>query len=199
MDAHMPRYSNERKAAVLNKLLPPHNRTVVSVSAEEGISAVTLYSWLKQCRQQGMPVPGNRNNGDDWSPEAKLAAVIETAPMSEAELSAYCREKGLYPEQIQCWKAGCLQGAGMQVESDKTAQKQQREAGARTVWTRSSASQLKNQVAEYPKTHATILSSQVWRVAMPATRSSNCWAGTGSASRLFWISRSRVIAALRAP
>ena len=70
---------------------------------------------------------------------------------------------------------------------------------ARTVWTRSSASQLKNQVAEYPKTHATILSSQVWRVAMPATRSSNCWAGTGSASRLFWISRSRVIAALRAP
>lgn len=82
MDAHMPRYSNERKAAVLNKLLPPHNRTVVSVSAEEGISDVTLYSWLKQCRQQGMPVPGNRNNGDDWSPEAKLAAVIETAPMS---------------------------------------------------------------------------------------------------------------------
>lgn len=128
MDAHMPRYSNERKAAVLNKLLPPHNRTVVSVSAEEGISDVTLYSWLKQCRQQGMPVPGNRNNADDWSAEAKLAAVIETAPMSEGELSAYCREKGLYPEQIQRWKASCLQGAGMQVESDKAAQKQQREA-----------------------------------------------------------------------
>ena len=46
MDAHMPRYSNERKAAVLNKLLPPHNRTVVSVSAEEGISDVTLYPAL---------------------------------------------------------------------------------------------------------------------------------------------------------
>lgn len=128
MDALMPRYSDERKAAVVNKLLPPHNRTVASVSAEEGISGVTLYSWLKQCRQQGLPVPGNRNNGDDWSPEAKLAAVIETAPMPEAELSAYCREKGLYPEQIQRWKAGCLQGAGMQVESDKAAQKQQREA-----------------------------------------------------------------------
>ena len=67
MDAHMPRYSNECKTAVLNKLLPPLNRTVVSVSAEEGISDVTLYSWLKQCRQQGMPVPGNRNSGDDWS------------------------------------------------------------------------------------------------------------------------------------
>ena len=73
----MPRYSEERKAAVLKKLLPPQNRSVLSVSVEEGISDVTLYSWLKQCRQQGMPVPGNRNTGEDWSPEAKLAVVVE--------------------------------------------------------------------------------------------------------------------------
>ena len=52
----MPRYSKERKAAVLKKLLPPQNRSVVQVAAEEGISDVTLYSWLKQCRQQGVPV-----------------------------------------------------------------------------------------------------------------------------------------------
>ena len=123
----MPRYSEERKAAVLNKLLPPQNRSVVSVAAEEGISDVTLYSWLKQCRQQGMPVPGNRT-GEDWSPEAKLAVVVETASMSEAELSAYCREKGLYPEQVQRWKEACLQGAGMQGERQKAAQKQQRDA-----------------------------------------------------------------------
>ena len=118
----MPRYSEERKAAVLNKLLPPQNRSVVSVAAEEGISDVTLYSWLKQCRQQGMPVPGNRT-GEDWSPEAKLAVVVETASMSEAELSAYCREKGLYPEQVQRWKEACLPGAGMQGERQKAAQK----------------------------------------------------------------------------
>ena len=61
----MPRYSEERKAAVLKKLLLPVNRTVVSVSAEEGISDVTLYSWLKQCRERGMPVPGNRKTGDE--------------------------------------------------------------------------------------------------------------------------------------
>jgi transposase-like protein len=104
------------------------NRTVVSVSAEEGISDVTLYSWLKQCRQKGMPVPGNRNTGEDWSPEAKLAVVIETAAMSEAELGAYCREKGLYPEQVQRWKEACLQGAGMQEDLEKATQKQQRES-----------------------------------------------------------------------
>jgi hypothetical protein len=34
----------------------------------------------------------------------------------------------LYPEQVQRWKEACLQGAGMQDECQKTAQKQQREA-----------------------------------------------------------------------
>lgn len=124
----MPRYSEERKAAVLSKLLPPTNRTVTSVSAEEGISDVTLYSWLKQCRQRGMPVPGHRTNADNWSPEAKLAVVIETATLSEAERAAYCREKGLYVEQIQRWKEACLQGASLQPGLEKAAQKQQRES-----------------------------------------------------------------------
>lgn len=82
----MPRYSKERKAAVLKKLLPPQNRSVVSVAEEEGISGVTLYSWLKQCRQQGMPVPGNRHAGEDWSPEAKLAVVIKAAPSGRSSV-----------------------------------------------------------------------------------------------------------------
>ncbi len=39
LDIHMPRYSQERKAADLKKLLPPHNRTVVSVAAERRLSS----------------------------------------------------------------------------------------------------------------------------------------------------------------
>jgi transposase-like protein len=48
----MPRYSLEHKSAVLKKLLPPENRKVSSVSALEGIPFMTLYSWLKQCREK---------------------------------------------------------------------------------------------------------------------------------------------------
>ena len=90
-------------------------------------SDVTLYSWLKQCQQQGVPVPGNRDTADDWSPESKLAVVIETASLCEAELSHYCREKGLYVEQVQRWKAACLQGASQQKDQDQATQKQQRQ------------------------------------------------------------------------
>ena len=92
----MPRYSAERKSDVLQKLLPPHHHSVASVATEEGISDATLYSWLKQCRVKGVPVAGYTQGNNEWSPDAKLAVVIETATLSEAELGAYLTITGSY-------------------------------------------------------------------------------------------------------
>ena len=47
------KYSEERREAILRKLLPPENRPVSEVAAEEGISAPTLYAWRKQARAKG--------------------------------------------------------------------------------------------------------------------------------------------------
>lgn len=106
----MNKYPPERKSAILKKLLPPHNRKVSDVAQEEGISEVTLYNWRKQTREEGKPVPGPNRTSDKWTPEAKLAVIIETSTLSEAELGQYCRSKGLYPEQVAQWKADCLSG-----------------------------------------------------------------------------------------
>jgi hypothetical protein len=35
--------------------------------------------------------------------------VIETAAMNAADLAAYCRQRGLYSEQIGAWRAACEQ------------------------------------------------------------------------------------------
>ena len=40
-----------------------------------------------------------------WSAEVRFSAIVETVTMSELELGAYCREKGLYLEQIKGWKS----------------------------------------------------------------------------------------------
>ena len=50
MDKNMPRYAPERKATVLDRLLPPHNRPIPEIAQAEGISEATLYNWLKQAR-----------------------------------------------------------------------------------------------------------------------------------------------------
>ncbi len=106
----MNSYSAERKESVLKKFLPPVSMTVAEVSKEEGISVQTLYYWRKQLKQSGKPVPGQSKSSNNWSAEAKFAVVVETASLSETELSQYCREKGLYPEQVKEWKQECMSG-----------------------------------------------------------------------------------------
>lgn len=97
---------------MVSKLLPPLNRSVMDVSQEEGIAPGTLYHWRDKARSKGSVVPGSKKTTDDWPAEARLATVIEVASMSASELSRYCREKGLYVEQVVAWRAACVEGQG---------------------------------------------------------------------------------------
>jgi len=100
----MPRYSEEFKEKIIQKMMPPNSQSVAQISRETGISEPTLYTWKKQYQREGKAVPADPSNPENWSGEDKLAVVIETAALNEQELSEYCRKKGLYPEQIARWK-----------------------------------------------------------------------------------------------
>lgn len=100
-------YSAERKEAVIRKMLPPHNRSVPEIAKEEGISEATLYNWRKEARSKGRLLPDSDRTPEGWSSRDKFAAVLETASMNEEQLGQYCRQRGLYPEQIAAWRAAC--------------------------------------------------------------------------------------------
>lgn len=110
----------------MRKLLPPENRTVREVAEEEGISEVTLYNWRKRAREQGVAVPGSGKQSDGWSGDAKFAVVVETAGLNEAQLSEYCRSKGLYPEQVKDWREACVAGVSHAGERRQAEQAQGR-------------------------------------------------------------------------
>ncbi|WP_262145201.1 transposase, partial [Serratia ficaria] len=44
----MNTYSPERKAALIARMMPPHNQSVVQLARSEGIPANTLYAWRTQ-------------------------------------------------------------------------------------------------------------------------------------------------------
>ena len=115
----MKRYSEERKQAVLTKMMPPENRSATELSEETGIPYQTLYSWRKQAKERGCAVPGNNKNTEKWSSSDKFAIVLESASLNEAELGEYCRKKGLYIEQIHEWKRTCMNANASQVELNK--------------------------------------------------------------------------------
>ena len=105
---NMRQYSEEFKATIIAKMLPPHNTGVPELALETGIPKDTLYSWRIKSRKRPPVGASKIANSEGLSSEDKFNIVIETATMNEAELGAYCRRKGLYPEQISGWKQLCL-------------------------------------------------------------------------------------------
>ena len=100
----MPRYSEAVKADGRRRMSPPHRQSVAQISAELGIHVVTLYNWRKSWRLQGEVVPASEKDPEGWGSTDKFTVVLETAGLNATELSAYCRERGLFPEQVERWR-----------------------------------------------------------------------------------------------
>ena len=104
----MRQYSEEFKATIIAKMLPPHNVSVPELANQTGIPKDTLYAWRIKNRKSRAITSSKNTNTEGLSSEDKFNIVIETTTMNEAELSTYCRRKGLFPEQITGWKQLCL-------------------------------------------------------------------------------------------
>ena len=100
----MRRYSEADKADVRRRMSPPMRQSVARILEELGIYVITLYKWRKAWRLQGEVVPASEKEPEGWSAADKFTVVLETAGLNATELSAYCRQKGLYPEQVDRWR-----------------------------------------------------------------------------------------------
>ncbi len=100
----MRRYSEAVRADVRRRMSPPHRQSVARISEELGIHAITLYKWSKTWRMQGEVVPASEKEPEGWSAADKFTVALETAGLNATELSAYCRERGLFPEQVSRWR-----------------------------------------------------------------------------------------------
>lgn len=92
----MARYGKVFKERAVARLLPPESASIQTVSQELGISVATLERW----RADALSTPARERV---WTAAARLQAVIATASMDEAQRSAWCREQGVYPTQLQQW------------------------------------------------------------------------------------------------
>ena len=126
----MRHYPEELKKTAINKLIES-GLSLRQFAQREGISLSTLYSWRVKYTEADFRLTKS-NTPENWTAEQKFSAVIETAAMSEVEVSEYCRKKGLFPEQIQQWKQSCI--SGNQSEADKRKQQaQERKADKKRI------------------------------------------------------------------
>ena len=115
----MARYSKGFKARAVARLLPPESATLEQVSQELGVRADTLSRW----RAEALSDSQDRL----WTGPARLEAVIHTASLDEAGRSAWCRENGVYPEELEQWRAQASESLS-DVSSGSAASKSERKS-----------------------------------------------------------------------
>jgi transposase-like protein len=93
----MARYGEAFRNRAVARLLPPESANVGVVSKEIGVSVQTWERWREDA--QSRPARGRA-----WTAGARLEAVITTAAMAEAGKSAWCREHGVYPAELDQWR-----------------------------------------------------------------------------------------------
>ena len=90
----MARYGQVFKDRAVARLLAPESTAVEVVAREVGIAVGTLQRWLDG-------VQSISARGRVWTAAGRFEAVITTATMDEAGKSAWCREHGVYPADLQ--------------------------------------------------------------------------------------------------
>lgn len=119
----MARYGQAYKDRAVARLLPPESASIQQVSQELGVSVATLERW----RADALAAPSRERV---WTAAARLQAVITTAAMDEAQRSAWCRENGVYPTELQQWKDSAT-AALSEVPEERVTAQQSRDAKKR--------------------------------------------------------------------
>jgi transposase len=97
------------------RLLPPESAPLEVVARETGVSANTLERW----RSDELARPARERS---WTAAARLEAVITTAAMDEVARGAWCREHGVYPQQLQQWRDSATQALAEPAEERASPQ-----------------------------------------------------------------------------
>ena len=98
----MARYGQLFKDKAVSRLLPPESAPIETVARELSISVTTLERW----RAEALSRPARERA---WTAAARFEAVLMTASLDEAGKSAWCRERGVYPQELEQWRESATQ------------------------------------------------------------------------------------------
>lgn len=120
---------------MVSKLVGPHAMSAQALSKESGLAQATLSRWLKEASTLSKKMVNPKDEKppsrqlQDWTPEEKLAVVLEAANLAEGELGVFLRSKGIPSPLLDEWKEQALTGlrGSQQVAATVTGSKRIKE------------------------------------------------------------------------
>src|SRR5688572_18167500 len=100
---------------MVSKLVGPHAMSATALAKETGLAQATLSRWLKEASTLKRKMPKDDEKPptkqlQEWTPEEKFAVVLEAASLTEGELGAFLRTKGLTTAVLDEWREQAMTG-----------------------------------------------------------------------------------------
>jgi len=126
-------YSDMFKRKMVQKMTGPDAISATALAKQVDVPQTTLSKWLLKAGFE--PLFGYPKNSDDtvqkkppvtgkspkdWSSEEKLKAVLESVQLTDEQLGAYLRRKGLHETHLQQWRIQMLHGLENRVSAPKS-------------------------------------------------------------------------------
>jgi len=125
-------YSDKFKRKMVQKLTGPNALSALALSKQVDVSQTSLSRWLRKAGIETcssiqtntpntlqMRLPVTPKSPNTWTPEEKLKTVLEAATLSDEQLGAFLRSKGLHETHLTQWRLQMLNGLGKQHPSPK--------------------------------------------------------------------------------
>ena len=130
----MAKFSQEFKVQSVEKALSRSpDQTLKELSDSLGVGQSTLGKWIRLAKDNQLEKPkssmSKEKSPKDWSKSQRLDAIAQSYNMGDEQVSAYCRENGIYPHHIEVWKKEFLsdtQGVGTRQEQKQLKQENKR-------------------------------------------------------------------------
>ena len=104
-------YNNGFKSRMVQRMAGSEGISANALSKDVGVSQSTLSRWVRETHTvRFMGGSQNKRKGQgnsprQWTPEEKLRVVLEASGLSEKDLGAFLRRKGLHGAQLDEWLA----------------------------------------------------------------------------------------------
>ena len=119
----MARYSIEFKKSIVRKCLLPESPGVYRTAEETGISVQTLYSWIRQLREDAEL---GTEQGGERSILEKQELLLEASSHTPDSLGEWMRERGVHEEDLKLWRKevrNALKRNDIQIKRELAAEK----------------------------------------------------------------------------
>ena len=107
------RYPTSLRSKMVRRMTGPGAVSATALGHETGITQQTLSRWLRAAGTVAvMDEPGDRpaHRPQDWGAEEILAVITEAAGLSDEDLGAFLRRKGLHEAHLEEWRARIVAG-----------------------------------------------------------------------------------------